>query len=256
MNSDTAKQAAEETSPAHAAGTSSTPEKPEAVPLTESPADVRKPETAAVTQESKEPAAPGEPKANEPNAGDPAVNPAAGTGGRVNAEPASNGDRPKSEAEFKAPVEPAASTVPVEASGDPHSLSAQKNAGATGGIFVALTIVSFVLEVALLGALGIWAMTMLPFSPVVSVIIAVLPVFIFWALFMSPKANLRLSQPYHAVVAHLLFAAGSGLLAIAGQPVLAVCMGVLTAISLALTVAVRGQNVESRKKATGRRSAR
>ena len=94
------------------------------------------------------------------------------------------------------------------------------------------------------------------FRSVVAVIIAVLPVFVFWALFMSPKANLRLPQPYHAVVAHLLFGAGSGLLAVAGQPVLALCMGILTAISLALTVAVRGQNVESRKKSTGRRAAR
>lgn len=180
----------------------------------------------------------------------------ADTGERVDPGPNSDDNGNKSGTDPEAAVEPAASMVPGGPSADPRVPSADEKGGATGGISVALMIVSFILEVALLGALGIWAMTKLPFSPVVSVIITVVPVFIFWALFMSPKASLRLTQPYHAVVAHLLFAAGSSLLAIAGLPVLALCMGVLTAISLALTVAVRGQNVESRKKATGRRAAR
>ena len=174
----------------------------------------------------------------------------------MNLELDAEGVGSNSETVAEAPVEPSVSTEPTEESADPDASSVHHRAGAAGGTIMALMIVSFILEVALLGALGIWAMTMLPFSPVVSVIITVLPVFIFWALFMSPKATLRLAQPYHAVVAHLLFAAGAGLLAIAGQSVLALCMGVLTAISLALTVAVSGQNVESRKAATGRRAAR
>lgn len=198
---------------------------------------------------SKEPSVAVGPEASAPATSSLAVEAPAGTGGGEHPTSAVEGDGPTSAPEHEAAAEPAASTVP-------HAPAAHEKAGAAGGTIVALMIVSFILEVALLGALGIWAMTMLPFSPVVAVIIAVLPVFVFWALFMSPKANLRLPQPYHAVVAHLLFGAGSGLLAVAGQPVLALCMGILTAISLALTVAVRGQNVESRKKSTGRRAAR
>ena len=138
----------------------------------------------------------------------------------------------------------------------PDPAAGMPRSGASRGIVVALMAVSFVLEVALLGALGIWGLVMLPLGPAMSLIVTVVPLLVFWGVFMSPKASLRLPQPYHAVLAHLLFAAGAGLLAVAGQPVLAVCMGVLTAISLALTVAVRGQNVAGGKKATGRRAAR
>jgi hypothetical protein len=139
--------------------------------------------------------------------------------------------------------------APSPAAGTPRG-------GASRGIVVALLVVSFILEVALLGALGIWGLVVLPLNTAMSLIVTVVPLLVFWAVFMSPKASLRLPQPYHAILAHLLFATGAGLLAIAGQPVLAVCMGVLTAISLALTVAVRGQNVAGGKKATGRRAAR
>ena len=138
----------------------------------------------------------------------------------------------------------------------PAQAAKTQPAGASRGIVVALLVVSFVLEVALLGALGIWGLVMLPLGPAMALIVTVVPLLVFWTVFMSPKASLRLPQPYHAVLAHLLFATGAGLLAIAGQPVLAVCMGVLTAISLALTVAVRGRNVAGGKKATGRRAAR
>ncbi|WP_411732033.1 YrdB family protein, partial [Paeniglutamicibacter sp.] len=204
------------------------------------------------------PAAAAGPEAAKPITDDAALNESADTGdhAKLELELDAEGDGSNSEAVAETPAEPVASSEPAEMSADPGAASVHQRAGATGGTIMALMIVSFILEVALLGALGIWAMTMLPFSPVVAVIIGVLPVLVFWVLFMSPKANLRLPQPYHAVVAHLLFAAGSGLLAIAGQSVLALCMGVLTAISLALTVAVSGQHVESRKAATGRRAAR
>lgn len=134
--------------------------------------------------------------------------------------------------------------------------SAKAPAGTTGsGVVAALTTVGFVLEVALLGAFGIWGLQTLNFSPVLSVLISVVPVLIFWILFLSPKAPLHFAQPYHAVVSHLLFAAGAVLLAVAGQPVLAIAMGVLTAISLALTVAARDRrSVPS--KTSGRRAAR
>lgn len=203
------------------------------------------------------PDAPETSKTAKPTTADEAIIEAAGAEEPTNRKQAAEHDEPNSlPTEVNENVGPADSQSPVEESTISDADADRDRTGAAGGIMMALMIVSFILEVALLGALGIWAMTTLPFSPLVAVIITVLPVFIFWALFMSPKANLRLPQPYHAVVAHLLFATGAGLLAIAGQPVLAVCMGVLTAISLALTVAVRGQNVESRKKATGRRAAR
>ncbi|MDR7360149.1 DUF2568 domain-containing protein [Paeniglutamicibacter sulfureus] len=215
------------------------------------------PEFPAARADSTPPATPDTSKTAETTTADEAIIEAAGAEEPTNREPAAERDESNSwPAEVNENVGPADSSRPAEESTISDADAGQDRAGAGGGIMMALMIVSFILEVALLGALGIWAMTMLPFSPLVAVIIAVMPVFIFWALFMSPKANLRLPQPYHAVVAHLLFATGAGLLAIAGQPVLAVCMGVLTAISLALTVAVRGQNVESRKKATGRRAAR
>ncbi|MDO2935760.1 DUF2568 domain-containing protein [Paeniglutamicibacter sulfureus] len=215
------------------------------------------PEFPGARPDSTAPATSDTSKTAKTTTADEAVIEAAGAEEPTNREPAAERDESNSwPAEVNENVGPADSSRPAEESTISDADAGQDRAGAGGGIMMALMIVSFILEVALLGALGIWAMTMLPFSPLVAVIIAVLPVFIFWALFMSPKANLRLPQPYHAVVAHLLFATGAGLLAIAGQPVLAVCMGVLTAISLALTVAVRGQNVESRKKATGRRAAR
>ncbi|NKG20439.1 DUF2568 domain-containing protein [Paeniglutamicibacter terrestris] len=123
------------------------------------------------------------------------------------------------------------------------------------GVVAALTTVGFILEVALLGAFGIWGLQTLNFSPVLSVLISVVPVLIFWIMFLSPKAPLRFAQPYHAVVSHLLFAAGAVLLAVAGQPVLAIAMGVLTAISLALTVAARDRR-PAPSKTSGRRAAR
>jgi hypothetical protein len=260
---DTLETAAKEESFASPAVTVPTPGKPDAPTLAESGVVAGDPRTPLASPESKDPAARDEPRSNEPSIVDPAANASAFTKEQANPEPDPDGERTmpevevEVEVEVQALVEPAASREPVESSADARTPSADGNAeAAAGGTTMAFMVVSFILEVALLGALGIWAMTTLPFGPVVSVIIAVLPVLIFWALFMSPKANLRMPQPYHAVVAHLLFATGSGLLAIAGLPVLAVCMGVLTAISLALTVAIRGQNVESRKKATGRRAAR
>lgn len=135
----------------------------------------------------------------------------------------------------------------------------------------ALMLVSFVLEVAMLGAVAVWAMGALPLTPVVAVLVTVVPLMVFWGLFMSPKATFRLAPAVHTVLAHVLFAAGAVLLVLAGQPVLAVAMGVLTAVSLALTLLTRGrrdtpdagsvpqQRAATRKrnsKGSGRRAAR
>lgn len=135
----------------------------------------------------------------------------------------------------------------------------------------ALMLVSFVLEVAMLGAVAVWAMGALPLTPVVAVLVTVVPLMVFWGLFMSPKATFRLAPAVHTGLAHVLFAAGAVLLVLAGQPVLAVAMGVLTAVSLALTLLTRGrrdtpdagseprQRATTRKrnsKGSGRRAAR
>lgn len=135
----------------------------------------------------------------------------------------------------------------------------------------ALMLVSFVLEVAMLGAVAVGAMGALPLTPVVAVLVTVVPLMVFWGLFMSPKATFRLAPAVHTVLAHVLFAAGAVLLVLAGQPVLAVAMGVLTAVSLALTLLTRGrrgtpdagsvpqQRAATRKrnsKGSGRRAAR
>lgn len=172
---------------------------------------------------------------------------------------------PASTTESTTPLTADKSAAPVERPADPAPMAQSTPGNPTGkpskeasrGPMMALMIVSFILEVALLGAVAIWGMAELPLTPAVAVIITVVPVVILWAVFMSPKASLRLPQPFHAVTAHVLFAVGAGLLALSGQPVLAISMGVLIAISLALTVAVRGQNVAGRPpKGTGRRAAR
>ncbi|MFL4480217.1 DUF2568 domain-containing protein [Paeniglutamicibacter sp. ORCA_105] len=256
-NTETANEASIQPNFGPAARTVTKSTKPGSASPAEPEAGGSNPEFSGARPDSIAPAAPDTSKTAKTTTADEAIIEAAGAEEPTNREPAAERDESNSwPAEVNENAGPADSPRPAEESMVSDADAGQDRAGAAGGIMMALMIVSFILEVALLGALGIWAMTMLPFSPLVAVIIAVLPVFIFWALFMSPKANLRLPQPYHAVVAHLLFATGAGLLAIAGQPVLAVFMGVLTAISLALTVAVRGQNVESRKKATGRRAAR
>lgn len=245
--------------PGTAAGTSDPAAAPMAATIPKPAAGTTQPATVAG---SKDTAAPAKPAAESSRT------PGAPENGRLNPD----GTTERFVASPKDPAAPSAVTTkePEATSsapaGEPQekpmdqtpeaTSSATGPAPRTGGLMMALMIVSFVLEVALMGALGIWGLTMLSLSPAVAVLLAVLPVLIFWGIFMSPKAKLRLPQPYHAVVAHVLFAGGAILLAIAGQPVLAVCMGGLTAISLALTAAVRGQNVEDRKKSTGRRAAR
>lgn len=139
------------------------------------------------------------------------------------------------------------------------------------GVVLSLLLgVSFVLEVALLGAAALGAMWAMPqLNPVVAVAIVVIPLMVFWGLFMSPKASFRIASVMHAVLAHALFIGGSLLLLVAGQPILAIVMGTLTAVSLGLTLFVGGQGavtqaVQSRAsrgggpgaKSSGRRAAR
>ena len=106
----------------------------------------------------------------------------------------------------------------------------------------ALMAVSFVLEVALLGAGALWALGALPLAPAVAVLVTVIPLMVFWGLFMSPKARFRVSPVPHALLSHALFAAGAVMLVVAGQPVLAIAMGALTVASIVLTLLVRGRD--------------
>ena len=77
---------------------------------------------------------------------------------------------------------------------------------------------------------------------------------------MSPKAPFRLAAVPHALLAHALFAGGTGLLVVAGQPVLAIAMGALTVLSIVLTLLVRGGDAgeprRRKSKGSGRRAAR
>ncbi|MFF5793710.1 DUF2568 domain-containing protein [Paeniglutamicibacter sp. NPDC012692] len=129
----------------------------------------------------------------------------------------------------------------------------------------ALMGVSFVLEVALLGAGALWALGALSLAPVVAVLVTVIPLMVFWGLFMSPKARFRVSPVPHALLSHALFAAGTVLLVVAGHPALAIAMGALTAVSIVLTLLARGQDSvgnaaaakrRRKSKGSGRRAAR
>ena len=126
---------------------------------------------------------------------------------------------------------------------DIQSAPALKSPGAqaSSGIMNLLLGVSFVLEVALLGAVAFGAMWALPqLNPIVAILVTVVPLMILWGLFMSPKASFRIASLMHAILSHALFVGGAVLLFLAGQPVLAIGMGVLTLLSLVLTLMVGG----------------
>lgn len=135
----------------------------------------------------------------------------------------------------------------------------------------ALVGISFVLEVALLGACALWAMGALPLPPIAAVLVTVVPLMVFWGLFMSPRARYRVTPGLHTLLSHALFAGGAVLLLVAGQPGLAIGMGVLTVASAALTMLVRGKDSSAdagaddrsrgakrprKSKGSGRRAAR
>ncbi|GAA4365665.1 hypothetical protein GCM10023166_10600 [Paeniglutamicibacter cryotolerans] len=121
---------------------------------------------------------------------------------------------------------------------------------------------AFVLEVAMLGSVSLWAISALPFSVLLSVLVVALPLVIFWAVFMSPQAPIRLRWPVQPIVAHLLFAGGAGLLFAANQPTIGLTMGALTLFSAILTVVQRAMLLETGivappyQKPAGRRAAR
>ncbi|MBP2385376.1 YrdB family protein [Paeniglutamicibacter kerguelensis] len=167
------------------------------------------------------------------------------------AEPASSSEpsppmKPSASTESDEPAAdsgPVESAVPVVAKA-PAAAPAEGRTDRSGGTvaLTALMVVSFVLEVALLGAGALWALGALPLAPAAAVLVTVIPLMVFWGLFMSPKARFRVSPVPHALLSHALFAAGTVMLAVAGQPVLAIAMGALTVASIVLTLLVRGRD--------------
>ncbi len=208
------------------------------------------------------------------------------------AEDAATGQETVSSAEPASSAESSVEAAPVDAAGQagaetpaetpvvaeaPEVAEAPAAASAEGRpngsvhtvALTALMAVSFVLEVALLGAGALWALGALPLAPVVAVLATVIPLMVFWGLFMSPKARYRVSPVPHALLSHALFAAGAVLLVVAGQPALAIAMGALTVVSIVLTLLVRGQDSAGnagkpgqaakrrrKSKGSGRRAAR
>lgn len=124
-------------------------------------------------------------------------------------------------------------------------------------------ILAFVLEVALLCAAALWAIQVLPWAPVLSVLVLLVPLVVFWGLFMAPQAKRRFGWPVHPAVAHLLFLLGVAGLFAAGHPWFGGIMLVLTLASAAMTWVKRaqlaadsGRMPPTRQRPVGRRSAR
>ncbi|MET1035163.1 MAG: YrdB family protein [Arthrobacter sp.] len=99
---------------------------------------------------------------------------------------------------------------------------------------------SFVLEVGLLCATGLWAIEFLPLPRFAAAAAATLPLLVFWGLFMSPRARRRIRWPAHPFVAHGLFATGAVLLHLVDRPVLGWIMLGLTLLSAYLAWRHRG----------------
>lgn len=82
---------------------------------------------------------------------------------------------------------------------------------------------SFVLELCLLVALGYWGFETgtSPFAKVALGIGAPLLAAIIWGVFMAPRASVPLPEPWHLVLAVVLFGAAAAALYVAGHPTLA-----------------------------------
>ncbi|MFJ6416869.1 DUF2568 domain-containing protein [Paeniglutamicibacter sp. NPDC091659] len=207
---------------------------------------------AHVLPESDETAAEGRPGEPAPDALVlPAEDAATGQETVSSAEQASSagpaaGGTPVEDAETAVAEVPGTAGEPVVVEAPSAASAASAEGRASGSVrtaaLTALMAVSFVLEVALLGAGALWALGALPLAPVLAVLVTVIPLMVFWGLFMSPKARYRVSPVPHALLGHALFAAGAVLLVVAGQPALAIAMGALTVVSVVLTMLVRGQD--------------
>ncbi|MGJ9402450.1 YrdB family protein [Arthrobacter sp. KK5.5] len=122
-----------------------------------------------------------------------------------------------------------------------------------GGRVRASDALAFALEVALLGASGLWAIEVLPLFPLFAILVVVVPLIAFWGLFMAPTAPYRIAWPAHPVVAHGLFLLGSGLLFGIERTGLGLVMLVLTGMSAFLAWRHRSHGAAEARPASERR---
>lgn len=107
---------------------------------------------------------------------------------------------------------------------------------------------AFLLELALLGALGIWALSALPDSPwrfalaIGSIAVAV----VLWAIWAAPRSARRLGMPWIYVFKIAMFAVGVAALVLARQPVWGGVFALLALVNLGLGL-VWGQEQLSRR---------
>jgi hypothetical protein len=96
----------------------------------------------------------------------------------------------------------------------------------------------FLLELALLAALGVWGFTVGggTFTKILFGIGAPLAAAIVWGVFVAPKAPRRLEDPARFTLELFLWMAGGLALLAAGHPGWALVFGVLAAASLGLMV--------------------
>lgn len=126
-------------------------------------------------------------------------------------------------------------------------------------------IMAFVLEVALLCAAALWAIRFLAIAPVLAILVVVVPLLVFWGLFLSPQARFRFAWPVHPFVTHGLFVLAVIALFVSGHGWFGALMLVLTAASAVTTwlkradLAAEAAGVRenrTRPRPEGRRAAR
>ncbi|QCU78452.1 DUF2568 domain-containing protein [Citricoccus sp. SGAir0253] len=98
-------------------------------------------------------------------------------------------------------------------------------------------VLSFLLELGLFGAAGLWALAAVgsPWAAVLAVVVVAAA----WGLLLSPKAPARPPWPWHAVAGHVLFLAAALVLLAVGHPALGWTVLVLALVSAALVVRFR-----------------
>lgn len=103
----------------------------------------------------------------------------------------------------------------------------------------AASALAFVLEVALIGAVVMWAVDVWALEPLLAVAVAGVPAAILTAVFMTSTSKLRLSWPARPLVAHALFVAGAAVLIGLGYLSYGWIFLVLALVSAALTWRLR-----------------
>ena len=96
----------------------------------------------------------------------------------------------------------------------------------------------FLLELGLLASVAYWAWWEGGVWRWVLVVAAPLAVALVWGRFLAPKSRSRVADPWRLVFEFVLFGAGVGALARAGDGIGAIVFGVLVATHLALTFAL------------------